>query len=207
VGVEAVHQLRAAVEPAVRKLEGNAADLHAVEGQAGAAVLLEEIEDRVAFAEGIEEGRDSADVDGVGREPHQVRRQPLQLGKDHSDVGGAWRDRDAEELLHGDTEALIIGRRRNVIHPVGMREALREGHGLEELFGAAVEVADDRFGLHDLLAVELHLDSQHPVGCRVLGTEVDLHLLDVEKRLVGTGHAVPPSSSSASSGGGPPPGG
>jgi len=207
VGVETVSQLGATVEPPIRQLEGDSTDLHGVQGQPSAAVFLEEIENGIAFTEGIEERRDGADINGVGREPYQVRRQSLHLGEYHPDVGGARWNRDSEQLFHGNAEALVVGRRRHVVHPVGVRNALREIHGLEKFFGAAVEVADDRFRLHDLFTVELHLDPQHAVSRRVLGTEVDLHFLDVEQGSVRSGHAAPPSPSSASSLCGPPPGG
>ena len=52
------------------------------------------------------------------------------------------------------------------------------------------------------------LHPQHAVGGRVLGPEADLHLLDVEERIL-SGPFIPRPLPlpKASSGGGPPPGG
>ena len=75
--------------PAGRQVERQAADPHAVEGQARAAVLLEEVEDLLALAEGVPEGRHRAEVDARGPEPHEVRGEALQLVEDDADQLGA----------------------------------------------------------------------------------------------------------------------
>ena len=71
-----------------RQVVGQPADAHAVERQPRAAVLLEEVEDLLALAEAVEERRHGADVDGVGGEPEQVRRDPLQLREHDPDELG-----------------------------------------------------------------------------------------------------------------------
>ena len=111
---------------------------------------------------------------------------------------------DAQELLDRPTQTLVVGRRGHVVHPVGVRDAAVVGLGLEELLGAAVEVADDRLGVDDPLAVDPHHDAQHAVGRRVLRPEGDLHLLAVGR--TGAGRQLAHASPSVL-GPGPPPGG
>ena len=52
---------------------------------------------------------------------------------------------------------------------------------LAQLLDAAVEVAEDRVEVDDLLAVELEDDPQHAVGRRVLRPHVDEHLAVAER--------------------------
>ena len=82
---------------------------------------------------------------------------------------------DAHQLLDRLDEAEVVGGRGDVVHAVRVRDALRIRHVLEQLLGPAMEVADDRLGLDDPLAVDLQKDPQHPVRRRMLGTEVLLH--------------------------------
>ena len=51
---------------------------------------------------------------------------------------------DPHQLLHRPDVGEVVGGRRHVVHAVGVGDVLGVGHVLEELLGAAVEVADDR---------------------------------------------------------------
>ena len=156
---------------------GQAAGAHAIEGEAGAAILLEEVEDQLALAEAVEERRHGADVDGVRGEPEQVRGDALQLAQEGADVARPRRHHQAHQLLHRPHVGEVVGGRGHVIHAVGVGDVLEERVQLEELLRAAVEVADDRIAVHDPLAVHLELQPQHAVGRGMLGAEVQLHLL------------------------------
>ena len=129
----------------------------------------------------------------MGAQPDDVRGDPLQLRQDHADVRGARGHRDPHHPLHRADQRLVVGRRRGVVHAVGVRNRPVVGLALEDLLGAAVEVADDRLGVDDPLAVELHHHPQHPVRGRVLGAEGDLHLLAVGEgpRRLEVAHALP----------------
>ncbi len=101
----------------------------------------------------------------------------------HADVAGARRHHQADQLLDRADVGEVVGRRRHVVHAVGVRHVLEERVELEQLLGAAVQIADDRVAVDDALAVDAQLESQHAVGRRMLRPEVELHLLDVEERL------------------------
>ncbi len=89
---------------------------------------------------------------------------------------------DPHELLDRLDEAEVVRGRGDVVHAVRVGDALRIGHVLEELLGAAVQIADDRLRVDDALAVDLQKDAQHAVRRRMLRAEVDLHFVDVKHR-------------------------
>ena len=82
-----------------------------------------------------------------------------------------------------------------VVHAGHVGGALHVGQVLAGLLHAGVEVADDRLGPRDRLAVELEHEPQHAVGGRVLGAHVHDHALAdalvggrlVARRLLGLG--------------------
>ena len=96
--------------------------------------------------------------------------------EDGPDVARPRRDHEADQLLHRPDVGEVVRRRGHVVHAVGVRDVLEERVELEELLGAAVEIADDRVAVDDPLAVDLELQAQHAVGGRVLRAEVELHL-------------------------------
>ena len=81
-------------------------------------------------------------------------RDALQLGEQHPDVAGARRHHQPDQLLDRADVGEVVGRRRHVVHAVGVRHVLEERVELEQLLGAAVEVADDRVAVDDALAVD-----------------------------------------------------
>ena len=167
-----------------REVVEEAADPHAVERQARAAVFLEEIEDDLALAERVEEGRHRAEVDAGRREPEEVRRDALHLVEEHADVLRLLRHLEPEELLDREAVCVVVRGRRDVVHPVRVRDDHRVRLGLEQLLGAAVEVADVRARRDDALAVHLQDDAQDAVGGRVLRPEVQLHLPEAEEGVI-----------------------
>jgi hypothetical protein len=156
------------------------ADAHRVVGQTGAAEFLEQVEQDLPFAECVEEHRHGAEVEGMRAEPHQVGGDALQLRQNHPDVLRARRHLDVQETLHGAAVAEVLGNRRDVVEPVGQRLDHRVGAMLAELLDTAVQVADDRPHLGDLLTVQLQQKTEHPVGRGVLRPHVDFHLLGAE---------------------------
>ena len=102
-----------------------------------------------------------------------------QLRHHRSDVLGAERDLEAEQLLDREHEAVLHAHRRAVIEPVEVRQRLGVGLVLDQLLGAAVEQADVRVDALDDLAVELHDQPQHAVRRRVLRAEVDRVIADL----------------------------
>jgi hypothetical protein len=169
-----------AIEPATRRVLVQPADAHRVVGQPRAAERLEQVEDQLALAEGVEEDRHRAEVEGVRAEPEEMGRDALQLRQDDAHVLGTGRRGDAQERLHRAAPPEVLRNRRHVIEPVGERLDHRVGAMLAELLHAAMQVSDHGPQALDLLAVEMEHQAQHPVRRRVLRTHVDLHLLGAE---------------------------
>ena len=136
---------------------------------------LVDVEDGLALAPGVQEGRGRAQVEGAGAEPDQVAADPRQLAHDHPQVLAPRRHLDAEQPLGGEREAEVVDQRRQVIHAIAVGDALLVAVALEVLLEAGVEEADvGPAGAHHL-AVEVEHQAQHPVGRGVLGTHVQLH--------------------------------
>ena len=169
--------------PAGRDVERKSADAHRVVGQPRAAVLLEEVEDQLALAERVEEHGHRADVHRVRPEPEAMAGDPLQLGENRPDVMGAARHLELHQLLDRLAVAEVVGRRRDVVHPVGEQDDLRPVAALAQLLDPAVQVADHHVGADDPLAVQAQHDPQHAVRARVLRTHVDHQLVGVEHGL------------------------
>ena len=75
----------------------------------------------------------------------------------------------------------LVEQRADVLERVDVADGLVVVGVLAELLDAAVEVAEDRVEVDDLLAVELEDDPQHAVGRRVLRAHVDEHLAVAER--------------------------
>ena len=182
--VHDVAELEDLLVPARRHVLRQAADPHRVVGQPRAAELLEQIENQLALAERVEEHRHRADVHRVRADPQAVAGDPLQLAEDRAHVARAPRHLDRHQLLDGLAVADVVGRRRDVVHPVGQQDDLRPVAVLAQLLDAAVQVADDDVGVDDLLAVEAQHHAQHAVRARMLRAHVDHQLVGVEHRAV-----------------------
>ncbi len=179
--------------PAGRHLQRQPADAHRVVGEPCAAELLEEIENQLALAERVEEHRHRADVHRVRAEPQAVAGDALQLAEHRAHVPRAPRHLDRHQLLDRLAVADVVGRGRDVVHPVGEQDDLRPVAVLAQLLDAAVQVADDDVRVDDLLAVESQHHPEHAVRARMLRTHVDHEFVGVEHRAVvdsrGCGHA------------------
>ena len=75
----------------------------------------------------------------------------------------------------------LAEQRADVLERVHVADGLVVVGVLAQLLDAAVEVAEDRVEVDDLLAVELEHDPQHAVGRRVLRAHVDEHLAVAER--------------------------
>ena len=101
------------------------------------------------------------------------------FSKQGSDVLGTLRDFNIEEFLDSQGEALFIGHHRDVVQPVEVGESLQVGLVLDQFLGAAVEQADVGVGPDDFFAIEFEDESEHAVGSRMLGAEVDSVVADL----------------------------
>ena len=69
---------------------------------------------------------------------------------------------------------MLLVHRRNVIQPVEIRYGLEIGLIFNQLFSAAMEQTDMRIDAGDNFAVKLEYKTQHAMGRRMLGAEVDV---------------------------------
>ena len=92
----------------------------------------------------------------------------LSSADEDADVLGAARDLDVEQLLEGHDRRPLAEQRADVLERVEVADGLVVVGVLAQLLDAAVEVAEHRVEVDDLLAVELEDDPQHAVGRRVL---------------------------------------
>jgi len=155
--------------------------------QAGAREGLEDVHERLPLAQGIEQRRHGPEVVGVGAEPEQVARDPLQLGQGDADVAGPPGDLDVHELFHRQDIGQVVAQGRQVVEAVGEHDDLVVRAVLGELLDAPVQKADVGAGVDDGLAVELENDAQDPVGARVLRAQVQAqglgaHVLSIPSR-------------------------
>ena len=103
---------------------------------------------------------------------------PADLGVEHADQLRALGDLDAEQLLDGEAEGMLLVHRRDVVEPVEIGDRLQIGLGLDQLLGAAMQQADVRIDARDDLAVQLQHEAQHAVRGRMLRAEVDVEVAD-----------------------------
>ena len=180
VVAHALHHRAGLVDPAPGEVVLQAADAVEVGVEAAAGDGLDQVEHVLAVAEGVEHGRDGAEL-----HPHLADEQgdvgdAAELEEDRADVLRPRRRLDLHELLGGEDERHLVGERRQPVDAVDERRDLRVGADLGELLVAPVHVAADDVGPHDLLAVEANHDAERAVGGRVLRTDVEGHALGLE---------------------------
>lgn len=143
----------------------------------------------LALAEGVEDGGDAAQFEGVRAEEHQVVEDPVQLGEERTGPHRALRDLHAQHPLDGHDHAELVGEGGEPVVTVGQHDDLPVVPRLEELLGTAVHVADHRLGLLYDLAVEHEPEPEHTVGRGMLRPDVQHHVgalrraADADRRL------------------------
>src|SRR5690606_29852832 len=155
----------------------NAADPQGVVEHAGARQLLEDVEQAFPFAEGVEEGGHSAQVQGERAKPEQVAGDALHFAHDDPDVLGALGHFDAHQLFRRHHVSPLAGDGREVVGAVAVGDDHLHRAPFRDLFEAAVQVADVRLERQNPLAVNTQQEPQHPVRAGVLGSHVDEELV------------------------------
>ena len=130
------------------------------------------VEEILALAERVQEGRHRADVERMRAEPQQVIQDARDLVEHHADVLRALRDVDPEQTLDGEAVGVLVAHHGHVVETVHVRQRLDVGLVLGELLGRAMQEPDVRVGALDDFAVELEHEAQHAVGRRVLRSKV-----------------------------------
>lgn len=95
------------------------------------------------------------------------------LGKQGSNVLGTVGNLNVEKLLNGKSKALLVGHHGDIVQTVKVGQSLKIGLVLDQLLGASMQQTDVGVGSDDFFTGKLEDQSQHTVGGRVLGSEVD----------------------------------
>ena len=153
--------------------------VHAAEAEilgvhAAARGALVEHHQLLALLEAPQRRGQRAHVHGLGGDVEEVGQQPADLVVEHADELGALGHLEAEQLLAGEAEGVLLVHRRHVVEAVEVADGLQIGLVLDQLLGAAVQQADVGVDAVDDLAVQLQDKAEHAMRCRVLGTEVDI---------------------------------
>ena len=164
------------VQVAVDAADPEVVEEHPLAGQRG-----QHVDDLVALDERPQDRRQPAEVEGHPAEEERVAGDPVELGGEDPDVLGAARHLDVHQLLEGQDRRPLVEQRAHVLERIRVADGLVVVGVLAQLLDAAVEVAEHRVEVDDLLAVELEDDPQHAVGRRVLGAHVDEHLAVAER--------------------------
>ena len=152
---------------------GAAAETVEAVSEPGAGDPVQQVQDMFAVIEGIEDGGEGPQVQEIGADPHQVGGDAVQFAQNHPDEFSPLRHREAEEFFHRHAVALIVGQGVEVIDPAHVGQELLVVAILGHVFVAPVAVANDRFGLGDVLPVHRQEHPQDPVGAGMLRTQVE----------------------------------
>ena len=94
--------------------------------------------------------------------------QAREFRGDDADVFGALGNLEAGQFLDRERIRPVVRQRTKIIEPVGIRHRAEIGRALANFFVIAMQVAEDRLQLHDLLAIEHDVHAEHTVRGRVL---------------------------------------
>ena len=142
-------------------------------GQARAGDAFQQIENLLPVIERIEQRREPAQIQQEGAPPDQMAGDAVQLGGDDADILRPRRHLQLRRPLDRPDKRVRVGHRRQIINAAGIGQELRVSAVLAHLLLHPVDVAADRFGADDILAVHRHLDAQHAVCRRMLRPEVE----------------------------------
>jgi hypothetical protein len=157
---------------------------------------LEDVEDVLPLPEAVDHHRQRAQLHAGRRQPDQVRGDPVEFHHQDPDRGRPVRDllADAQQLLDRQRVPGFVEHRGQVVHPGHERAALDPVAVLEVLLDAGVQVADDRPGLDDGLALQFEDEPKHTVGRRVLRAHVDDDPFVADRVTRNPGDGVPVSA-------------
>ena len=93
---------------AARQVFAQPADAEITREKAKARDELVDVHQQLALPHRVEEHRHRADFQRVRANPHEMARDPLQLGDQHADVLHALRHLEAEKLLDASAKARLF---------------------------------------------------------------------------------------------------
>ena len=129
-----------------------------------------------AFAKAVQEDCHGADVEAVRTQPHQMVEDAGDLIEHHADILRAHRRRDGEQAFDRHHIGVFVAHHGHIVEAVHVADALIERFALGELLGSPMQQTDMRVGAFNDFAIHLKHQAQHPVGRRVLRTEIQGHV-------------------------------
>src|SRR3984893_15039565 len=130
-----------------------------------------------ALGEGVEEHRHRANVESHRPHAKQVRRDARRFATDVANGPAAGRNLPAHQFFHGQRVSDVIGERRNVIEPIGVRYELVVLHVFGDFFVAAMQETNIGCGFGYDLAIELEHQPQDSMGRGMRWPHVEHHFL------------------------------
>jgi hypothetical protein len=154
----------------------DAADAEVVEQHPGPGQGRQHLHDLVALDEAVQDRRQAAQVQGQEAHEEGVAGDAEQLAREDADVLRPARHLHVHELLEREDRRPLLEERADVLERVHLVDDVVVVRVLADLLDAAVEVAQDRVHVHDLLARELQDEAQDAVRGRVVRADVEEHL-------------------------------
>ena len=151
-----------------------------VERHTGSGCCLKDVEDCLTLTHTVEQRGCGAKVHTVGSEEQQVAGDTRQLVDHHANHLRAAGHLDAESLLDAGADAMLVGKRREVVHTVVEVDGLRICEFFAKLLHSAVDITAIEVDFLHFLSVERRAEAEHAVGCRVLRTDIHDKLLRAE---------------------------
>src|SRR5690606_5757459 len=140
--------------PATGQVVGDAADAIPGRVHTEAGDGLDHLVRPLPVGEGEEHRGHGADVLDEGAQEQQVVLDTEELGHHDADHIDPLRHLDAGQLFHGEHIGQVVHHPAEVVDPVGIGDVAVPALALTHLFRATVVVADLRYAVDDLLAIE-----------------------------------------------------
>ena len=161
----------------VVRLVLQSANAKRVRRQPRAAIFFENFQNFFALAKTIKNRSQRANIQRMRSQPHQMRRDALQLRENCANHARPRRRFHAHQFFNRLAVSQSIRDRGHIIHAVHIRSELLVRAVLGDFFYAAMQISDDAFRADNFFAVELQLHAQHAVRGRMLRTHIDDYLV------------------------------
>ena len=182
-GGKGVDDSGAFLQPAWGQIAANTAEPDVVHHHAGAAEDFEEIEDFLAFAQGVKQGSSKgAQVVDEESDEQAVVDQAGEFSDYDAKVFGPFGNLDFKEFFRAQGIGPIIGHAAQVIQAVCKRHGHRVGDVFGDFLVIAVQVSENRFQIDHGFPVEFQVHSEYTVGGGVVGTHG--HLKNIGPQIV-----------------------
>ena len=122
---------------------------------------------------GVEQRGEATQIQEKSGPPQQMAGNPVELYGNDTDIFRPLRHLDTGGPFHHQAVAVVEGQGMEVVHTSGIGHELGKGAVLGNFFVHAMDIAQNRLGLDDVLAVHGHLNAQYAVGGRVLWSQVE----------------------------------